>query len=103
MMELDQTKLTDHELLLLLHAEQKQQGVDIKEIKDDTKEKLAQLTGKVDAMEQHKVDKVEFTVLQKALESQGRQVNRLTNYLWFAFGASAILQIALTVYLNLRK
>lgn len=102
-MELDRSKLSDHELLILLHAKQEQMGIDIKDIKDDTKEKLAQLSAKVDALEQHKVDKTEFVTLQKSYESQGRQIGRLTNYLWFAFGAMAILQIALTVYLNLRK
>lgn len=102
-MELDHTKLTDHELLILLHSKQEQMGVDVKEIKDDTKEKLAQLSAKVDALEQHKVDKTEFVTLQKNNESQGRQIGRLTNYLWFAFGALAILQIVLNIYPNFRN
>lgn len=58
----------------------------VKASKDETKEKLASLTAKVDMLEQHKSEKSELVALSSALASNSRQTARLTNYLWFAFG-----------------
>ena len=92
-MDLEQQKLSDRELLILLHDRQQTMGADIKEIKDDTKDKLTKLEAKVDALERHKADQSDVVKLME-------QTGNLKNWLWFAFGAVAILQVALTVFLS---
>jgi len=95
MNELDPQKLSDHELLILLHERQGVMGSDVKDLKEGTTTQLTAQGVKLDLLETHKADKAE-------LEALKRQVGRLTNYVWFAWGALAILQIGLTVYLSIR-
>lgn len=93
---LDISKLSDRELLLLMHERQAVMGGDVKELKEGTSQQLTAQSVKLDQLEIHKADKGE-------VESLKRQVSRLNNYLWFAFGALAVLQIVLSIYLALRK
>lgn len=89
-------KLSDRELLILLHERQGVMGVDIKELKDGTNKEVAALTSDVNHLKESKADKA-------AVDQLTRGQQRLFNYLWFAFGALAVLQIALSVYLRLRQ
>lgn len=93
---IDTSKLTDRELLLLLHERQGNMGKTIDKLNDTTTKDLATLTVEIGHLRESKADKTEVEQLK-------RGQNRLFNYLWFAFGAIAILQIALTVYLSVRS
>lgn len=83
---LDPTKLTDREVLLLVSERQSVMGIDIKELKDGTSKELAAITADISHLKELKADK-------SFVEQLDRKQQRLFNYLWFAFGASAILQV----------
>lgn len=99
---LDQAKLSDRELLLILHNEISHMGKDVGEMKTDTSGRLVALETKIESLETHKADRTELTKVIEATAAQGRQTARLTNYLWFAFGALAIIQIAIQIYPSLK-
>lgn len=93
---LDQSKLTDHDILITLHNEVVHMGGDLRSMKDDMTARVVVLETKVDGLERTKTDRTEAEKLQ-------RQVARLTNYLFAAAGGLAILQVAIQVYLSIRK
>jgi len=87
---IDTSKLTDRELLLILHERVTTMSGDVREVKDGTSSKIATLEGKVDNLEKQKAAASE-------VDAAKRQINRLNNYLWFAFGALAALQVVLAL------
>ncbi len=93
MESLDPSKLTDRELLLLVHERQNNMGADVKELKDGTTKELAALISDVKHLGESKADRAEVDRL-------GRGQARLFNYLWAAFGALAILQIIIPFVLS---
>jgi cell shape-determining protein MreC len=97
---IDTSKLTDRELLLILHERVTTISSDVREVKDGTASKLATLESKVEQLEKQKAPASEIDKLQNALDARDRQINRLNNYLWFAFGALAVLQLAMTLWLR---
>ena len=90
---LDVAKLTDRELLILLHERQGVMGDDVKVLKEGTSEKLALMALETAALKETKADK---TVVERLERSQ----QRLFNYLWFAFGALAVLQIVIPLVIK---
>ena len=90
---LDVAKLTDRELLILLHERQSVMGDDVKVLKEGTSEKLALMSLETAALKETKADK---TVVERLERSQ----QRLFNYLWFAFGALAVLQIVIPLVIK---
>src|SRR5581483_4337036 len=83
---LDPSKLTDREVLLLVSERQSVMGADVRELKEGTSKELATLSGEVKNLKESKAER-------NFVEQLDRKQQRLFNYLWFAFGASAVLQI----------
>lgn len=90
---LDTSKLSDRELLLLLHERQSVMGGDVKELKDGTQKELAQLQVEMSHLKDEKADKTRVERIER-----GQQ--KLFNYLWFAFGISAALQVIIPLLMK---
>jgi Mg2+ and Co2+ transporter CorA len=88
MAELDYTKLPDHDILLILHTKVEGMTATVDRIDRNTTSQLDNLENRVDAVEKGKTEKTTSDQL-------ARRIGRLENYLWFAFGALAVLQIVL--------
>jgi hypothetical protein len=86
----DAAKLSDRELLLLLHERQGVMGRDVRELKDGTQTEIAGLRFEVSSLKDLKADKA-------AVEQLDRGQRRLFNYLWFAFGVLGVLQILVPI------
>lgn len=118
---IDSAKLSDRELLLILHERVGTMGRDLHDLKNGTTQKIAALEARVDLLNEHKADreataisiekladlKADRIATDLALEklfntdvSQTRQINRLNNYLWFGWGALAALQIIIGLLLK---
>jgi hypothetical protein len=101
---IDPTKLSDRELLLILHERVFAMTGDVKELKDGFSARLAAVEARMDVLQEHKADKREtdgaFEKITLNNEARTVQINKLTNYVWFAFGALAILQIVLSIVMK---
>ena len=90
---LDPSKLSDRELLLLLHERQSVMGGDVKELKDGTSKELATMSIELERLKDSKAEKTLVDRLER-----GQQ--RLFNYLWAAFGALAVLQVIIPLVIK---
>lgn len=90
---IDASKLSDRELLLLMHERQGVMGGDVKELKEGTNSELTKLMMQVDSLKEQKADKLIVDRLE-------RGQNRLFNWLWFLFGASTVLQVIVKYLLH---
>jgi hypothetical protein len=101
---IDPSKLSDRELLLILHERVFAMTVDVKDLKDGFSARLATSEARSELLELHKAERSEVTVSVEKLnardDQQDRQLNRLTNYFWFAFGVIAVFQILLTIVMR---
>jgi hypothetical protein len=93
---IDASKLSDRELLLLLHERQGVMSTDVKELKDGTQKEMATLSMEVRQLRELKAD----TTRVEALE---RGQNRLFNYLWAMGGALGLLQIVIPIVVQFLK
>jgi hypothetical protein len=98
---IDPTKLSDRELLLILHERVFAMTGDVKERKDGFTARLAANEARTELLELHKAERGEvnlgFEKVALKDDMRARQINRLTNYVWFASGALAILQLVLSL------
>jgi hypothetical protein len=93
---IDASKLSDRELLLLVHERQVVMGRDVKELKDGTQTEIAKLLNDVSNLKESKADKVQVDQLD-------RGQRRLFNYLWFAFGVLGVIQVVVPIVAHLLR
>lgn len=101
---IDAAKLSDRELLLILHERVGTLSRDVHELKDGTAAKLAMLEAKVEHLQEVKAEKVAvdgaFEKLTQGNESRSKQINTINLRLAFFGGGLAVLQVVLAIVMK---
>jgi hypothetical protein len=92
----DASKLSDRELLLILHERVGTLSRDVHELRDGTAQKIAQLESRVEMLQEHKADKAAvdgaMDRIAAANEVRTKQINTINTRIAFAAGSLAALQ-----------
>jgi hypothetical protein len=75
---LDVSKMNDHELLLVLHTKFDNVVVDIRDLKDGTTKRIADLEAKTDQLETYKASKVDLEKTDLRLDRVRTTQNLIT-------------------------
>jgi len=101
----DATKLSDRELLLILHERVGTLSRDVHEVRNGTTAKIAALESKVEMMQEHKADKAAvdgaMERITTANEIRTKQINTINTRLAFAAGGLAALQFVIGIIMVL--
>lgn len=97
----DSDKLTDRELLIILHERVGAVGRELHELKEGYAQRLSMVETKLNDLQTTKADRI---IIDLALQKQGdnnelrtSQINKINNRLAFAAGGLAVLQVVLNI------
>lgn len=100
----DASKLSDRELLLILHERVGTLGRDVHDLKDGTSSKLATLEAKVEHLQETKAEKIAvdgaFEKFALGNEQRTKQINAINLRLAFIGGGLAVLQVVVAIILK---
>lgn len=101
---LDASKLSERELLLILHERVGMVSRELHELKDGYAQRLSTVESRLEHLQEFKAEKAavdgSFKDVTLINDQRTRQLNRLTNYIWAVGGALAILQIVVPILLK---